>query len=176
MQEIIDYNADEHVSDKVTLAGIGNRFVAIFIDGLLLGPIFILLNIYTIEYHIYIEIILLLVHIAYKPWMEYQYGATLGKMVMKIRVVNQNFQPITLEQAILRSIIYSISSIYSIVTLLMFLLFNIGMVDLLGWNIDYLGGGLRYLFSISCLFAHFNEYDETLHDIMAKTYVIKRKA
>ncbi|MBK8392708.1 MAG: RDD family protein [Saprospiraceae bacterium] len=40
----------------------------------------------------------------YKPFMEFQYGATLGKMAVKLKVVNLDFEKITLSQSIIRYI------------------------------------------------------------------------
>lgn len=42
----------------------------------------------------------------YKPVMEWRYGATLGKMVVKIRVLDSSMQNISLNQALLRFMPY----------------------------------------------------------------------
>ena len=47
----------------------------------------------------------------YKPLMEWRYGATLGKMVVKIRVLDDRMQGISLNQALLRFLPYFIISL-----------------------------------------------------------------
>ena len=49
-------------------------------------------------------IIISLITLAYKPVLEYLYGATVGKMAVKIKVVNKHFQRPSISNILLRNI------------------------------------------------------------------------
>jgi uncharacterized RDD family membrane protein YckC len=66
-----------------------------------------------------LQLIVAIIITIYKPLLEYRYGATLGKMAVKIRVVNLNFQQLTLSQSILRNFPYLLSQIISIASTIM---------------------------------------------------------
>ncbi len=51
-------------------------------------------------------VLIALVWWVYKPFMEWRYGATFGKMVVKIRVLDSSMQNISLNQALLRFLPY----------------------------------------------------------------------
>ena len=61
-------------------------------------------------------IIISLLSTIYKPLLEWKYGATAGKMLVKVKVVNENFRNISLEQAIGRYIPWLITQILSLIT------------------------------------------------------------
>ncbi|HMG82666.1 MAG TPA: RDD family protein [Ferruginibacter sp.] len=94
-----------------------DRFLAVIIDMLLLGIFTIPINWYneTSVKSPVLLIIVAIVSIVYKPLLEFKYGATVGKMVMKIIVVNTAFQPLDLKEAILRNIFEWGSKIYSLI-------------------------------------------------------------
>ncbi len=55
-----------------------------------------------------LHMLIVAVGFLYKPWMETQYGATIGKMALNLKVVGHNFQNIDFKQSLLRSAIYII--------------------------------------------------------------------
>ena len=84
-------------------AGFWIRVGASLIDVLVYLPFagFNLYNFYTLK-NLPLQIIVTILILLYKPLMEFRYGATVGKMAVKIKVVNQQFGKISLTQAILR--------------------------------------------------------------------------
>jgi uncharacterized RDD family membrane protein YckC len=82
------------------------RFLALLLDGLVLSP-FVVLDYYNKVSlkNLPVLIIGFLITLLYKPFMEFRYGATLGKMALGICVRNYEYQKPTLKNAVLRSII-----------------------------------------------------------------------
>jgi len=111
-----------HNSD-ITLASIAKRSTAFFVDEMLLSFLLIIAlwdsfataktvedminitNTFILEY--------LLMKIVYQAFFVYQYGATLGKIIMKIRVIEiSTFQNPTLGSSINRAIFRIISETF----------------------------------------------------------------
>jgi uncharacterized RDD family membrane protein YckC len=122
--------------------------------------------------------------LVYKPLMEYKYGATLGKMLMRIIVVNYDFEKPSLMEVCIRNIINVISSVVSLgMTLYLFSLPE--SKDITGF-LDYqqlLGKmtvstnfnnliSLAYLIDVLMLFS--DKHLRTYHDKLGKTYVVKQ--
>ncbi|ARN77027.1 hypothetical protein BST97_02875 [Nonlabens spongiae] len=90
-----------------------DRLGAYLLDAIIIGvPSFLLnyLNFVTIKSFI-IYLILLALGIAYKPFMESKYQATLGKMVLNLKVTDYDLKPISYEKSFLRSLIYILPSL-----------------------------------------------------------------
>ncbi len=116
------FNAHQN-PQEVEFAGFWIRVLASIIDSFALTPIVLLsfYNIFVLK-SIPLMVILSILSILYKPLLEWRYGATIGKMVVKIKVVNEKMGRITVEQAIGRYIPWLISQILSLIT--SFYLFN----------------------------------------------------
>lgn len=179
MEGIIDENKIE-----VKYANFWIRLGAALLDALIFLPVFAF-NFYNIFEIRSIELFILLVSIQayYKPFMEYKFGGTLGKMICKIRVVDENYQPITGNQAMLRWIQYFPNYIFSI--MMNFRIFealgDIQFNDLLEysqWQIDnvqpsFLESNAPILIVIFAVFVALdNNTKRGLHDRIAKTFVI----
>ena len=117
--------------------------------------------------------------------MEYKYGATLGKMAVGIKVVNKDFNSITLEQSIFRYIPWLISqaiSIYATVMLFQHPDFAeaTGMMDVGYLQNEIVSPGISFLGSsfllISCIVVGFTKTKRGIHDMMADTYCIYKKS
>jgi len=85
-------------------AGFWIRVLAFLIDGLVFSPVIALFFINLLQ----VKSLLLLFCIQlpwliYKPFMEAFYGATLGKMALKIRVIDADGNNLTLSEAYIRS-------------------------------------------------------------------------
>jgi len=89
---------------EIKFVGFWYRVIATLLDMVVLSPLLVL-NYYNIVRwkSILIMIVLLILLNLYKPYLEYRKGATIGKMLMEIKVVNERFERITLEQSIIRS-------------------------------------------------------------------------
>jgi uncharacterized RDD family membrane protein YckC len=105
--EVIDQSFPE-TSSRVRYGGFWLRFLALIIDGIVLAPItfgLMFANIVSFK-SAAVFVLVTLVGVVYKPFMEYQYGATLGKMALSLKVVNTDLSKPDLKSAILRNIIY----------------------------------------------------------------------
>lgn len=81
------------------------RFGAAIIDGLVLSPIAIVdyFNKWTWK-SMPLLILTIIIGLAYKPFMESRYYATLGKMAMNLTIVNSEFRTPAIRNIVLRSI------------------------------------------------------------------------
>jgi uncharacterized RDD family membrane protein YckC len=167
---------------KVEYAGFWIRVGATFIDFLAYSPIIVLnfYNLYSLK-SLPVQLLTLVFLTLYKPWMEYQYGATLGKMAVKIKVVNSQYESINLEQAVKRFAPWLISQVISFyATIILFQ--SEAFAEATGWMevgqiqneltptaISYFGSGLML---VSCLAVAFDDNKRGLHDMFAGTYCI----
>ncbi len=95
---------------KIVYGTFGQRLLGLLIDGLVLVPFILFENFYNIP-HLKSEIVLALIFIlalTYKPLTEYYFGATVGKMVLKLKVVNLQLNKPTLTEVLLRNILHII--------------------------------------------------------------------
>lgn len=183
MYNLLDYNPEKANIENVDYGTFWGRVAASLIDALVL--IFIApLSIYNVIdwKSIPLFIALTLIGIAYKPFMEYQYQATLGKMAMRLVVTNYDFQTPNLQEIILRNIFHIATSITSFfITLALFndidfaeittyanYQFAITKKSSIYTNIEGL------VFIISVIFMFFDDQNRTLHDKIGKTLVVKK--
>ena len=131
------------------------RFVASFIDGIILLILIILLA--SISFVIFgaalgegagvgmfllVFILASIATILYKPIMEAsEYQGTVGKYALGMKVVDQKGQRITMTSSFLRTILYII-------------------------------GAQGFLLCLGVVMIGFTEYKQGLHDILANTYVV----
>jgi len=101
---------------QFSYATFGQRFLASIIDTLVLLP-FAFLDVFnkTSWHNILLLSLVFMVTICYKPFMEFKYGATLGKMALKIAVVNTAFKKPELQNAIFRSIFEILSRMATLI-------------------------------------------------------------
>jgi uncharacterized RDD family membrane protein YckC len=90
---------------QVVYSTFWQRFGASFIDALVLSPIAIVdyFNKWTWK-SLPLLIVTILLGLAYKPFMESRYYATLGKMAMNLTVVNTDLQSPNIRNIVLRNI------------------------------------------------------------------------
>ncbi len=170
----------------VVYATFWQRLGALIIDGLILSVIIFPLSYYneiTWKSIIFLLAITILT-VAYKPFCEYRYGATIGKMALRIGVINTAYQLPSLQQALLRDIFQIIFSVVSLfITILMFcnpqfagattlsavatLRSRIASTSLFTFIL-----GIVYLADGICLLT--DAQRRSLHDRMGATYVIKK--
>ncbi len=134
-------------------------------------------------------LVVTLVSLFYKPVLEKMYGATLGKMMLKLKVVAKEGEPINWSQAWMRYLPWIVVNVFNLYMLQQ--VFAIpGMEDVSGF-MEYsqiiaeyqMEGGmspvltilqslLGFLPVISALFMLGNNRRQSAHDILAETYVI----
>ena len=164
-------------------AGFSIRLAAALIDGLLIMlPLNLLLYWNFVDLKILpLAIVLTLCTIIYKPLYEYGYGATIGKRLVSLKVVSTRFQPLTLNQAILRAAPWIIVGMFSLYTTIL-LFFEESFLEtdtleelaLLMEQHSGMGDQLASWFVIiSCMAVLFNVKKQALHDQLADTYVLE---
>lgn len=120
----------------------------------------------------------------YQPFMEYNFQATFGKIAMKIKVVNYEYQKADLETILMRNSLYILSSILAI-TSTYFMYQDPEFANLMNWeefgeyiatqNENSIESYFSWLTIFSCMAVAFTQKKQALHDKMAKTYVIEYK-
>lgn len=169
-------------------AGFGIRVGASLIDALVMIP-FIVLSMYNL---ISIKSIGLLIGAAmvsalYKPFMEYRWGATLGKMATSLKVMTTQYQPLTVVHTIKRSLPFLLSQVFSLLVMLQD--FTTEGFDEARTFLDYsmfsasqdqtmnnASTTVSILILISCLWILANPLKQALHDLFAETYCLRKQS
>ncbi len=167
---------------EVRWAGFWIRVGASLIDFIVYIPAiaFNMYNIYSLK-SLPLQLLITLILIVYKPLLEFRYGATVGKMAVGIKVVNNNYSSISITQAITRYIPWLIGQVISIYgTILLFQ--NPDFLSTTNWievgtiQNEIIPRGVNYIGSVillvSCIFIAFTDNKQGLHDMLAGTYCI----
>jgi uncharacterized RDD family membrane protein YckC len=104
---------DNHgYKEEIEYAGFWLRLGAAFVDTLVMAPI-IALSLYNQfdTKSIILLYALTVLSILYKPLMEWRFGATVGKMAFKLKVLNEDLKPISIDQGFGRYIPWGISAV-----------------------------------------------------------------
>lgn len=177
---------DKKQISTVNYANFGERLLAYILDALVLMiPIGFGVYMLSMGQVVYMIIGMLIVML-YKPVLEGLYGATLGKKVLSIKVVDQSHQIIDLGKSLIRNSFFIASTIPN---LLLYLLLanNVEFLEaetifarievqreLQGNLLEILSYVMSFIVLISCLFVAFDTKKyQALHDKFASTYVIK---
>jgi uncharacterized RDD family membrane protein YckC len=183
MNEILDdENIRKHSPENVRFASFWTRVAASLLDSIVLMPI-LLLGVYNMMTwkNLPLYFLLQIAAMVYKPLMEAEKGATLGKMATKIKVVTTDYKDIDLQQSLSRYAFYFANSFMGLIGGFMIFLqeefaetsdfyaiaelqAKIGTPE-----IDQFLGLLVF---VSCIFCTADPLKQTLHDKMAKTYVV----
>ncbi len=166
-------------------AGFWIRVCAHIIDGVIFIPlvIFSFLNFFFIK-NMILLIFLSVPGLIYKPFMESFYGATLGKMVCGIKVIDGNGLRLTLETAYLRFLPFLLSSLISIISSIILYstpefesvktLEEIGQLQQIG-PMDIVGYLASFFLMADCIVAAFTYRKQALHDMMAGSYCVYKE-
>lgn len=173
---------------EVQFATFWPRFGAMILDTIIIGIItlpvtFINLATWKIPS---LYILTSVLTLTYKPFMEYRFGATVGKMATGLEVVGHNFAKITLSEELKRVSFYYLPSILiAIITTKSY--FTIDLVSISGFQDfqTYVGStnpalpwinGIVFVFAVAdCITFFTNEHRRSLHDMYAGTYVIQKE-
>lgn len=169
----------------VHFASFGQRFGATLIDGMLIMILYFSLTYFNILVwkNGYVFILYSLLTIIYKPWMEYKFGATLGKMALRIKVVGKNFQKVTLNEELRRVSFYLVPNILSFI-LTIRVYFNGELLTIHSFQeynqliisnnpaLTWLNLIVVFLAVADVFTFFFNNQNRSLHDLYADTYVI----
>ena len=168
--------------ENVRFAGFWIRVAASLLDSLLLSPI-LFLGVYNMMAwkSLPLYLVLQLIVLIYKPLMEVKYGATIGKMMTKIKVVTTDYQDINLQQSLNRYLFYFANSFMGLIGGFMLFIEKdfapltdfYEIIELQAKistpEIDQFLGLLVF---VSCIFCIADPLKQTLHDKIAKTYVV----
>jgi uncharacterized RDD family membrane protein YckC len=184
MDEILDSSIQQPVERHVMYGGFWPRFGALFLDGLILGLPTITLSYFNVVTWKSSALLILIsfISIVYKPFMEFQYGATFGKMALNLRVVGHDFQKPTFTEIFLRNIFNIASGVFSLASSVIifnsmnfqsltgYMEFNTLITNQRGSSIFQGSYFLILLIEFICLVS--DKQRRALHDRIGKTYVI----
>jgi uncharacterized RDD family membrane protein YckC len=191
MEEILDLPDqpmfDQNEARKVKYAGFWPRFGALFVDGIILAPITFgvtYLNISSTKSSLLL-LLMTLVSIGYKPFLEYMYGATWGKMALKLKVTNADFEKAELKEILLRNVFNIIPALITLLYTLAVVYSNPDFESVSGWMdytrflqqfkvlqyINYISGSISIIDGIMLIA---DDQKRSLHDRIAKTFVIEQ--
>jgi|SRR5450432_1207657 uncharacterized RDD family membrane protein YckC len=186
---------NEPISDKESLfpeadikfASFGSRFGATLIDGFIISGVILPVTYFNITaWKIpYLFILTSLLEIIYKPFLEYRYGATLGKMAVGIQVLGSQFQKVGFNEEMRRVSFYMVPSILQFILTVHFY-FSPAFKSINNYNefnheivsanpaTLILGGIVFFLGTADCITFLINNQRRALHDLYAGTYVVEK--
>jgi uncharacterized RDD family membrane protein YckC len=169
---------------QVTYGNFWPRFWALLIDGLILSILAPVTIFNKTEWkNLFLLIVISFIQFSYKPFFEYRYGATPGKMALQLKVVNYEFQQATLEQIIIRNIFGILSGliilsigVYAFEQPEFLSISSLQQYSRLGYagTATLIWEGLMFIILlIDFIFLVSSADSRSLHDRMGKTFVIK---
>jgi uncharacterized RDD family membrane protein YckC len=182
--EILDNELFEPLKTEMSapvFAGFWVRVAASLIDTLVFIPVLFISFQNLLSWKLFgVEVLTTFAWMFYKVFMEWKYQATIGKMVTKIKVVNESGGGITLEQSIVRFSFYFLS--YMGTLMANYYLFIDPQflevqtfADLSAFQesrVDTVGAIANFPMLMSVMFVAFDLRKQALHDKMAKTFCI----
>ncbi len=179
---------DEYVLDnsfqfenKIEYAGFWTRFAALLIDVIILAGILYLVTIIFensgFKTGVIGRLIVMIFVLVYKPFMEYLFGATIGKMAVKIKVVDTTYHRVDLGKAVTRNLPWILWNSVVVVGLAYVLFGDSSFTfnQFFSFNLTVFNlfiGLFSLLVIVSCLFVFSDPLHQGLHDKLANTYVI----
>ena len=186
-QEWVEFcpNCSETMEDYSRPAGFWIRVGAYIIDGLVFIPIIILSywNLFSLK-STAVLVLISLPGLIYKPFMESFFGATLGKMSCKIKVIDNNGKKLSLFSAYVRFFPFLMSAAVGLVG--QFILFSspqfqsaTSMMELgqaqQGNFLAPISKIVGLLVLIECVFAAFTFRKRALHDMLAESFCVYKE-
>jgi len=179
-----DFNSRQKNKQQITYGGFWIRLGALFIDGLITLIVVIPITFYNIGKlkSIPLLIVVSLISMLYKPTFEFLYGATPGKMALKLRVVNTDFGKADFKAIFLRNVPGIIPAILSLI--LSVIIFSSTEFQTITGFFEYSNyvsniketrylNGIDFLIlsaEVVCLLS--DDQKRALHDRIGRTYVI----
>lgn len=173
----------------IVFAKFWTRFAAYLLDSMIISIITLPVTYMNVT-HWKLTVFFILtsvVELGYKPFMEYRYGATLGKMAVGIRVAGHFFGSVTLAEELKRVSFYLIPATLQFVFTLR-IYFNEAFKRITNFNeynqlvvalnpaTFWLVVIVLILFIADVLVLISNEQNRALHDIYAGTYVVEKRS
>lgn len=162
------------------------RVWASIIDGLILSPVFFLIYFNNTNWkNLPLIIALNLISLIYKPLLEYKFGATVGKMVVKLSILNYDYQKIGLNNSLFRNVFYIVPGIISLILAL--LIYQVPAyqtsssideyekVSNTFINTTWYSVITTLIYIIDIVFIFSDSKKRTLHDRIGETIVVQKK-
>lgn len=173
-------------------ANFGPRLGAAVLDFLICLPLFFGAMYFQVSSPSFTNYLMVtLVATLYKPVLEGLYGATPGKMILKLKVVNKDFSKISFAQAFIRFVPWIIATLIGVYFAQMvfqapgledvegFMEYNMFVAEWQQENMStgarILQGGVGFLPLLSALIILFNKKRQAAHDFLAETFVIHKE-
>ncbi len=153
------------------------RVFATIIDAVVYAPLVVLTYYNSTHWNIQeLSIFISIATLIYKPVMEANFGATVGKMVLGIKVVKLDYEKISINEAIIRNFPWLFNSTLSIISSIAILISGSqSFVFSEGAVVINTISGIVSLFGLAAVIAViFNRKKQGLHDMIAKTYVVMK--
>ncbi|KAA1183508.1 RDD family protein [Paenibacillus sp. B2(2019)] len=178
----MDNNKLEHLEQE-DFIGFWKRVLATILDLLvILIPaviVYMLFNSLAVSLHSEIPIILeYIFFIVFDIFMIVRFGGSPGKLILKMKIINDQGKYPTLKEALVRNIFRIISTIFSMIV-------GVSLYDLTAISTNLalwaplandLSKILAPIMLVDYLFVAFTPRKRALHDIMAGTYVVDKSA
>jgi uncharacterized RDD family membrane protein YckC len=178
-------NCAEPMENYSRPAGFWIRFGAQIIDSLVFIPIGILVfwNIFTLK-STFLLILISLPGLIYKPFMESFFGATLGKMSCRIKVIDDEGNKLSLFGAYIRFLPFFLSAAITLASQL-FLFSSPQFQSATSWIeiaqaqqgdfLDTLSRLVGLFILIDCIVAAFTFRKRALHDMLAESFCVYKE-
>jgi uncharacterized RDD family membrane protein YckC len=166
-------------------AGFWIRFGAQVIDTLIFIPIVGLTfwNMFGLK-STFVLVLISLPGLVYKPFMESHFGATLGKMACRIKVIDDNGKKLSLACAYVRFLPFLVSAAIALVGQVILFsspqfesarsFIELGQAQEKGF-LDALGYLLNIFIIIDCVVAAFAFRKRALHDMLAESFCVYKE-
>jgi uncharacterized RDD family membrane protein YckC len=167
-------------NDPIIYGSVPRRILATFIDFfiLLLVYLAVLKNISILRIDIFLNLSVLLSYF-YKPFFEYQFGATPGKKLMMLSIINERGGKPDLKEILLRNILHlGFGSIYVGTSLGLFILQDQPLNETIPGLLQYIQlvayPAALVLYAANVIYIFTDLKKRSLQDRIANTFVIKR--
>ncbi|MEK3865349.1 RDD family protein [Paenibacillus sp. FSL H7-0716] len=172
----------EHL-DQENFIGFWKRVLASILDFLVIGIpgviVYWILNSLAVSLHSEIPIILeYILFIAFDIFMIVRFGGTPGKLILKLKIVNEQGNYATVKEALIRNVFRMISMILSMVIAVSSYDFTVISAKLSLWSdlaFD-LTQILGPIMLVDYLLVGFHPRKRAIHDLLAGTYVVDKSA
>jgi uncharacterized RDD family membrane protein YckC len=174
------------VAESQRPAGFWIRYVALLIDSIVLSPLAVAsyFNYFSAK-SLPLFLLLSIPALVYKPLMESRYGATLGKMALGLRVIDQHGRRLNIGAAYVRFSPWLALAVVGLITNVW--VFSTPQLQTVSGFVEFgqlmqqspvnlLSNILNCVFLIDCVTAAFTYRKRAIHDMIAGSYCVRNVA
>lgn len=182
-QEVLD-DEQREILNHTLYASFGKRVLASLIDGLIFIPIYYIADYNYNSWKLFsLDLFLtIFIPVVYKIIMEWKYSGTIGKLVLKLRVLDYELRPISFIQSLKRFSIYFLSYFFSVMSTIT-VFYHPQFYQVSGEAMEFLFEDDVYLVYLMAMllsniftvsFVFFTKKKQALHDLIAQTYCVNQ--